>query len=745
MLNGKNKKKNRYIISGVVLAIVLIGLLSFNSSNKKIYFLEHRSYGEKEELYANSKKDQESTIFTPYIQFAGKYFDVLDDSFTEEQNNLGDENQSLHRFLKKFEGLPGEWYVSYSYYTGVDGSEDGILTRPEWISMMDTVDFDEIKQALVSIYGNYDEYYYNPVANTNTPYTCVQWNSVENQEYSLCLMELENEGTKKVWFGNPCHEINEEDLENSCQKIARDEIEELGNTSDIGIKNYVRLNSDYVLLIATNDLGMNIADLTPVGSEYVWVEFCITEDHSSERYNLILQYVEDEWKLLGKITEKDYETPEATALAFIEAMKNRDIEQMISLFATDDYTEKCDAQAWMQYGNYNLHLDALSPLPAGNNQFAEELNTRSRRNEIIGYLRYLYQEFASGFGAGSAKINDGESGEDVLNHFWLIQNEDDIFDIEVENKFEDVKVLYEKKHENAVADYDSLITEELEKIQEYIGCDEIRPLAIHFKWKDISFLLFMEAARYEDNWLILRLGGNAFAGMGYVNINYAVPFCMFEGEEEQETFADDLANILMEITTKEQIKSGEYETNKQERRGYDSPEGAIADFFDKMKQNDLEGMLNTLDRETLLQRINTAKKIEYRKNYSDWTIASIFPICGSYADALNQEYINNTSWIKLIYLGLAGDGIDQESPWLVSDPEKFINSIEENDCSKIQYGEITERHPEGEDLTQYMDIEDMKEFSLKLTLGNHSERVIATCIYYDGKWTVYNIMQEENN
>ena len=65
MLNGKNKKKNRYIISGVVLAIVLIGLLSFNSSNKKIYFLEHRSYGEKEELYANSKKDQESTIFTP--------------------------------------------------------------------------------------------------------------------------------------------------------------------------------------------------------------------------------------------------------------------------------------------------------------------------------------------------------------------------------------------------------------------------------------------------------------------------------------------------------------------------------------------------------------------------------------------------------------------------------------------------------------------------------------------------------
>ena len=158
-----------------------------------------------------------------------------------------------------------------------------------------------------------------------------------------------------------------------------------------------------------------------------------------------------------------------------------------------------------------------------------------------------------------------------------------------------------------------------------------------------------------------------------------------------------------------------------------------------MKQNDLEEMLDALDYETLVQRINLAKKIEIWNRY-DWMMGDVFPEQGPCAETLNVEFLKNFPWIEQLYLNLAGEGIDPEATWHVSDMDKFVNSIEKAGWAKLQYGEITEIPSETIYVKDHADIDEEKAFSVKLTLGDHSENFTAICICYDGKWTVYRVI-----
>lgn len=434
--------------------------------------------------------------------------------------------------------------------------------------------------------------------------------------------------------------------------------------------------------------------------------------------------------------ERGQKTKEEVVLAFMEALKNQDVSEMISLFALDTYVQNCDVRAWQEWGIYNLSGDSV--LPVNNNRFTKELNVMIRKYQIIKDLRYLYQAFASGLGVGSLKMETGESGQDVLDHFWLVKDEEDLLNIEVENDFADAKTLYDSRNTSSTS-YEEYVGKDIERRLKYLRCDEIEPMAVRFEWNGLPFILFMEVARYDDSWMILQMGGTLVRSMGCADSTFVIPACIFEEDEKQEEFSEELAGVLTEINLKEQNENTAFIPEEKERRGYESPEEAIEDFLEKMKQNDLEGMIDALDYETLVQRIDLAKKIEIRNGY-DWMMADVFPEQGSCAEALNVEFLKNFPWIKQLYLDLAGEGIDPEATWRVSDMDKFVNSIEKAGWAKLQYGEITEISLEKVYMKDCADIDEEKAFSVELTLGDHSESFTAICICYDGKWTVYRVI-----
>lgn len=434
--------------------------------------------------------------------------------------------------------------------------------------------------------------------------------------------------------------------------------------------------------------------------------------------------------------ERGQKTKEEVVLAFMEALKNQDVRQMISLFALDTYVQNCDVRAWQESGFYNLTGDSL--LPVNNNRFTKELNVMIRKHQIIKNLRYLYQALASGLGVGSLKMETGESGQDVLDHFWLVKDEEDLFDIEVEDDFIDIKALYDGQNISSTS-YEENVGKDIERKQKYLRCDEIQPMAVQFEWNGLPLILFMEVVRYDDTWMLLQMGGIAIVAMGYLYSNFVIPACAFEEDEKQEEFAEELAGVLTEIRLKEQDENKAFIPEAKERRGYESPEEAIEDFFEKMKQNDLEGMQEALDYETLVQRIDLAKGIESWNNY-DRASVEVFPIQGPCAEVLSVEFLKELPWIEQFYLDLAGEGIDPEATWHVDDMDKFVNSIEKAGWAKLQCREITEIPSETIYVKDRADIDKEKAFSVELTLGDHSENFTAICICYDGKWTVYRVI-----
>lgn len=440
-----------------------------------------------------------------------------------------------------------------------------------------------------------------------------------------------------------------------------------------------------------------------------------------------------------ELEETGYETPEETALAFMNAIKNKDIEQMVNLFAIQTYVQHCDIQAWQESGTYSCYS---SPLPMDNNIFTQKLNIMIRRNDVFKYLRYLYANISSGFATGVSDVNQSKCADDVLNQFWLIKNEDDIFDIEIKG-VGNLEKLYEDQN-NSTTKYSDTIKNGIQMRKQYLGCEDILPMVIECTWKNIPMYLFVDMIKYENKWMILDLGGIGSAILSISSTQVIVPECIFGNQEEQEMFSEKLATTLSEIFQKESQEKSRSKEIKY--AGYKTAEKAIEVFLDNMKQNNINQMIDSTSLEMISSRFNLAKQIEVIGNYN-FAFSSIIPFYGNCANILNREYMKSAYQIKKIYLDLIGEGVDVENKERVLDCDKFVNSIRGMDCSSLEYEDITEiseRQYLDESIQHYIEFlnaDEVKCFSVNLKLRNSYTSAIIVCSCYDGKWVVASLRE----
>lgn len=452
-------------------------------------------------------------------------------------------------------------------------------------------------------------------------------------------------------------------------------------------------------------------------------------------------YLEDSYTVEAselELEETGYETPEETALAYMNAIKNKDIEQMVNLFAIETYVQHCDIQAWQESGTYSCYS---SPLPMDNNIFTQKLNIMMRRNEVFKYLRYLYINISSGFAAVS-NINQREYADDILNQFWVIKNEDDIFDIEIKG-IGNLEELYQNQN-HSTTKYSDAIKNSIQMRKQYLGCEDILPMVIECTWKNIPMYLFVEMIRYENKWMILDLGGIGSTILQLSSTQVIVPECIFGDQEEQETFSEKMATILIEIFQKE---SQEKSSSKEIKyTGYKTAEKAIEVFLENMKQNNINQMIDSTNLEMISSRFDVVKQIEVIGNYN-FAFSSIIPFYGNCANILNREYMKSAYQIKKIYLDLVGEGLNDENEESVFDYEKFVNSIKGMDCSNLEYEDITEiseRQYLDESIQHYIEFlnaDKVKCFSVNLKLRNSYTSAIIVCSCYDGKWVVASLRE----
>lgn len=201
-------KKKALVISISVAIILLVCILL--GIGLKLRMMREKSKDSGKLLENRISKE---SIFTPYLKLNGQKYTKLSDEYTDW--TLEGVSFERHEVKKSFDGLPGNGEVSYLYFTEnvSETIQKNILRGPYFTISKTSTTLYEVKEAIEEIYGKPNLTYLYPDIEPPEGHEeekpvyekCIQWNSVENNQYSLTLMETED--LYSVNFANVLEEL----------------------------------------------------------------------------------------------------------------------------------------------------------------------------------------------------------------------------------------------------------------------------------------------------------------------------------------------------------------------------------------------------------------------------------------------------------------------------------------------------------------------------------------------------------
>ena len=196
-------------------------------------------------------------------------------------------------------------------------------------------------------------------------------------------------------------------------------------------------------------------------------------------------------KLNERIEGVGYGSAEDAALAYAQALKTGSIPEILSTFAVESYVENYDMGEHLDYrGSYML---SYNPMIESNDEYSEAINMIYREYQIVQNLSYLYLNFSMGekipeVSTAVPTENVDEFMETLVNDDWMETLENmgigDVFDA-------DDLSLHEHKDG---------IERSLERMTDYLNCDDIVPLAVEIFIEGNNYYLVVDVACYNGKW-----------------------------------------------------------------------------------------------------------------------------------------------------------------------------------------------------------------------------------------------------
>jgi hypothetical protein len=208
----------------------------------------------------------------------------------------------------------------------------------------------------------------------------------------------------------------------------------------------------------------------------------------------------------GKIEGPGYDTPEDAAKAYLEALKNQDVDAMVATFAVESYAENYDLQALFE------RLQCYSPslemkLPAGSD-YNNELNIEGRRAAILKLIESQYFLY----NVPSASL------ESTSN---LTDNPNLISDMEKDTKnyvFSDLKITGTMAPEEMTDLYLSENNQEniAKQVKPYgVDSKDVANVVITFEADGDTWYFCPQMICYDGRWYIQTLAGNLASILGW--------------------------------------------------------------------------------------------------------------------------------------------------------------------------------------------------------------------------------------
>lgn len=200
-----------------------------------------------------------------------------------------------------------------------------------------------------------------------------------------------------------------------------------------------------------------------------------------------------------KIEGPGYDTPEDAAKAYLEALKNQDVDAMVATFAVESYVENYDLEVMCErLQAYAPSLDMKLPT---SNDYNNSLDVETRKAAIISQIEYQYFIF-------------NVSSVDMESTLLLEDQPDIVSNMEKETKdyvFADLEITGTMEPEDLTDIYSSESNQKTiaAQVKPY-GVDEkdIATVIITFDASGKNWYFCPQLIRYEGKWYVQTLSGN---------------------------------------------------------------------------------------------------------------------------------------------------------------------------------------------------------------------------------------------
>ena len=201
--------------------------------------------------------------------------------------------------------------------------------------------------------------------------------------------------------------------------------------------------------------------------------------------------VESEPKAAGKVEGDGFSNPEEAILAYAKALQHGDVQEILSTFAIETYVESYDlAAATENTGAYSV---ASVPFLPASDIYTAELNRILWQGSITKNLSYLYLSFTDVEFLGQPISFNGDPYDTPEQLVEALTNPDWM------QTLSDMEIGAVRTFEDLFGSSDKILTA-VENRKQYLGCDELVPLAVEIMLDGQTYYLCTDAASYNGSW-----------------------------------------------------------------------------------------------------------------------------------------------------------------------------------------------------------------------------------------------------
>ncbi len=221
-----------------------------------------------------------------------------------------------------------------------------------------------------------------------------------------------------------------------------------------------------------------------------------------------------------RIESEGFDTPEEAVTAYLEGLKARDTEQMLSTFSVESYAQNFNMQAYLEHTQAYMYLSQEMAFPTVND-FTKAMAACKRRGQlqedILEQGNWLY--------SWNCFLTDTELEQGAFFTWEELQEKLELDSIEVIDFIQPETFAEDERMKQATKEFWS------QRAGIY-GADQIQDCVTVFTCGGEKYCLFMEVAQYDGRWYnhsfdpyTYMLTGYSADGMG------TLPWAAFEEEQ----------------------------------------------------------------------------------------------------------------------------------------------------------------------------------------------------------------------